>query len=207
MDLTKFYNWRYATKKFDSSKNISKKEMEILKESIRLSPTSYGLQLFKVFIIEDENLKSKLKKVSYNQSQISDSSALFVFCNFTKVKESDINDFIKLKSSIQGIELSTLNKYGDFLKSTLLNKPENETAVWTANQVYIALGNLMTSCAALKIDSCPIEGFQSEKYNTILGLKNMNSAVIAAVGYRSSEDESQNENKVRKKSNSLFYHI
>ena len=207
MDLTKFYNWRYATKKFDSSKKISKKEMEILKESIRLSPTSYGLQLFKVFIIEDENLKSELKRASYNQSQISDSSALFVFCNFTKVKESDINDFIKLKSSVQGIELSTLNKYGDFLKSTLLNKPENETAVWTANQVYIALGNLMTSCAALKIDSCPIEGFQSEKYNTILGLKNMNSAVIAAVGYRSSEDKSQNENKVRKKSNSLFDHI
>ena len=207
MDLTKFYNWRYATKKFDSSKKISKKEMEILKESIRLSPTSYGLQLFKVFIIEDENLKSELKKASYNQSQISDSSALFVFCNFTKVKESDINNFIKLKSSVQGIELSTLNKYGDFLKSTLLNKPENETAVWTANQVYIALGNLMTSCAALKIDSCPIEGFQSEKYNTILGLKNMNSAVIAAVGYRSSEDKSQNENKVRKKSNSLFDHI
>ena len=207
MDLTKFYNWRYATKKFDSSKKISKKEMEILKESIRLSPTSYGLQLFKVFVIEDENLKSELKKASYNQSQISDSSALFVFCNFTKVKESDINDFIKLKSSVQGIELSTLNKYGDFLKSTLLNKPENETAVWTANQVYIALGNLMTSCAALKIDSCPIEGFQSEKYNTILGLKNMNSAVIAAIGYRSSEDKSQNENKVRKKSNSLFDHI
>ena len=207
MDLTKFYNWRYATKKFDSSKKISKKEMEILKESIRLSPTSYGLQLFKVFVIEDENLKSELKKVSYNQSQISDSSALFVFCNFTKVKESDINNFIKLKSSVQGIELSTLNKYGDFLKSTLLNKPENETAAWTANQVYIALGNLMTSCAALKIDSCPIEGFQSEKYNTILGLKNMNSAVIAAIGYRSSEDKSQNENKVRKKSNSLFDHI
>ena len=207
MDLTKFYNWRYATKKFDSSKKISKKEMEILKESIRLSPTSYGLQLFKVFIIEDENLKSELKKASYNQSQISDSSALFVFCNFTKVKESDINNFIKLKSSVQGIELSTLNKYGDFLKSTLLNKPENETAVWTANQVYIALGNLMTSCAALKIDSCPIEGFQSEKYNTILGLKNMNSAVIAAIGYRSSEDKSQNEKKVRKKSNSLFDHI
>ena len=207
MDLTKFYNWRYATKKFDSSKKINRKEMEILKESIRLSPTSYGLQLFKVFVIENKSLKSELKKASYNQSQISDSSALFIFCNYTKVKESDIDDFIKLKSSIQGLESSKLNKYGDFLKSTLLNKPENETAVWTANQVYIALGNLMTSCAALKIDSCPIEGFQSEKYNTILGLKNMNSAVIAAIGYRSSEDKSQNEKKVRKKSNSLFDHI
>lgn len=207
MDLTKFYNWRYATKKFDSSKKINRKEMEILKESIRLSPTSYGLQLFKVFIIENESLKSELKKASYNQSQISDSSALFVFCNYTKVKESDIDDFIKLKSSIQGLESSKLNKYGDFLKSTLLNKSEKETSIWTANQVYIALGNLMTSCAALKIDSCPIEGFQPDKYNEILNLNNMTSAVVAAVGYRSPEDTSQKENKVRKTSLSMFQHI
>ena len=85
MDLTKFYNWRYATKKFNPNQTIDSKEMDILKESIRLSPTSYGLQLFKVFIIENQELKAKLKAVSYNQSQISDSSSLFIFCNFTQV--------------------------------------------------------------------------------------------------------------------------
>lgn len=207
MDLTSFYKWRYATKKFDSDKTIDEKEMNILKESIRLSPSSYGLQLFKVLIIENKELKDKLKEVSFNQSQISDCSALFVFCNFTKVTSSDIDGFIQLKSSVQDIMISNLSKYGDFLKSTLLTMPSEEVSIWTANQVYIALGNLMTSCAALKIDSCPIEGFQADKYNDILNLKNMNAAVVASVGYRSNDDLSQESEKVRKNSASLFEHI
>lgn len=207
MDLTSFYKWRYATKKFDSDKNIDEKEMNILKESIRLSPSSYGLQLFKVLVIENKELKDKLKEVSFNQSQISDCSALFVFCNFTKVTSSDIDGFIQLKSSVQDIMISNLSKYGDFLKSTLLTMPSKEVSIWTANQVYIALGNLMTSCAALKIDSCPIEGFQADKYNDILNLKNMNAAVVASVGYRSNDDLSQESEKVRKNSASLFEHI
>ena len=207
MDLTSFYKWRYATKKFDSNKTIDEKEMNILKESIRLSPSSYGLQLFKVLVIENKELKDKLKGVSFNQSQISDCSALFVFCNFTKVTSSDIDGFIQLKSSVQDIMISNLSKYGDFLKSTLLTMPSEEVSIWTANQVYIALGNLMTSCAALKIDSCPIEGFQADKYNDILNLKNMNAAVVASVGYRSNDDLSQESEKVRKNSASLFEHI
>ena len=206
MDLTNFYNWRYATKKFDTDKTISNKNMNILKESIRLSPTSYGLQLFKVFIIENKELKRKLREVSFNQSQISDCAALFVFCNYTSVSPGDIDDFIQLKSSTQELEFSKLKGYGEFLKSTLLKKSKDEVSIWTANQVYIALGNLMTSCAALEIDSCPIEGFQAEKYNNILGLEGMNSAVVASVGYRSTDDFSQNEKKVRKNLISIFEH-
>jgi nitroreductase / dihydropteridine reductase len=207
MDLTNFYNWRYATKKFDKDKSISVKEMKILKESIRLSPSSYGLQLFKVLIIENKELKIKLREVSFNQPQISDCSALFVFCNYTKVSDTDIDDFIQLKCSTQDIELSKLENYSEFLKFTLLKKSSSEVAIWTANQVYIALGNLMTSCAALKIDSCPIEGFQADKYNEFLNLKNMNAAVVASVGYRSTDDISQESKKVRKNSDSLFEHI
>ena len=105
MDLTSLYNWRYATKKFDLDKAIDEKDINILKESIRLSPSSYGLQLFKVLVIENKELKEKLREVSFNQSQISDCSALFVFCNFTQVTPSDIDDFIQLKSSVQDIEL------------------------------------------------------------------------------------------------------
>lgn len=207
MDLTSFYKWRYATKKFDPDKTVDEKDINILKESIRLSPSSYGLQLFKVLVIENKELKEKLKGVSFNQPQISDCSALFVFCNFTKVTSSDIDGFIHLKSSVQDIMISNLKKYSDFLKSTLLSMPSEEVSIWTANQVYIALGNLMTSCAALKIDSCPIEGFQADKYNEILNLKNMNAAVVASVGYRSNDDLSQESKKVRKNSASLFEHI
>ena len=206
MDILDHYNWRYATKKFNPKKNLAESDLELIKEAIRLAPSSYGLQLFKVIIVKDEELKSKLKSASYNQSQISDASHLFVFCNYTKVFEQDIDLFIDTKSKIQKQPVNELQGYGEFLKKNLLNKPPSETAIWTTNQVYIALAHLMTACATLQIDSCPIEGFDIKKYNEILELdeRHMNAAVVAPVGYRSNLDNSQNDEKVRKSSGILF---
>ncbi len=206
MSTIDYYNWRYATKEFNSEKKITNSDLEIIKESIRLSPSSYGLQLFKVFIIESQKLKDKLRKVSFNQSQISDASHLFVFCNYTKVLEKDIDLYIQNKSLTQQMPITKNEGYGVFLKKNLLKKETEETSIWTNNQVYIALANLMTTCASLKIDSCPIEGFEASKYNEILNIneKNMNAAVVCAVGYRSKLDTSQHEKKVRKSSQDLF---
>ena len=157
MDIIDYYKWRYATKKFDPNKKIPISEIEIIKESIRLAPTSYGLQLFKVIIIENQLKKEALRKFSYNQSQVSDASHLFIFCNSTKVFEKDIDSYIENKSLSQKIPVEKNKGYGDFLKKTLLNKSSEEISEWTKNQLYIALTHLMTACASLKIDSCPIE--------------------------------------------------
>ena len=206
MNIIDYYNWRYATKKFNPEKSLADSDLELVKEAIRLAPSSYGLQLFKVLIIKDEVIKEKLKAVSYNQSQISEASHLFVFCNYTKVFEQDIDLYIKTRSKIQQQPVNELQGYGEFLKNNLLKKNSTETSIWTTNQVYIALAHLMTACATLQIDSCPIEGFDIEKYNEILDLndRHMNAAVVAAVGYRSTNDESQNDKKVRKSSGILF---
>tara|TARA_B100001093_G_scaffold169774_1_gene162505 strand:+ start:8035 stop:8664 length:630 start_codon:yes stop_codon:yes gene_type:complete len=206
MDILDYYNWRYATKKFNPKKNLAESDLELIKEAIRLAPSSYGLQLFKVIIVKDEDLKSKLKSASYNQSQILDASHLFVFCNYTKVFEQDIDLYIDTKSKIQKQPINELQGYGEFLKNNLLNKNTTETSIWTTNQVYIALAHLMTACATLQIDSCPIEGFDIKKYNEILELdeRHMNAAVVAPVGYRSNSDNSQNDKKVRKSSGVLF---
>ena len=206
MNIIDYYNWRYATKKFNPKKSLADSDLELIKEAIRLAPSSYGLQLFKVLIVKSKNLKESLKNVSYNQSQIADASHLFVFCNYTKVFEQDIDLYIKTRSKIQQQAVNELQGYGAFLKNNLLEKNSSETSIWTTNQVYIALAHLMTACATLQIDSCPIEGFEIEKYNEILDLndRHMNAAVVAAVGYRSDSDESQNDRKVRKSSGVLF---
>tara|TARA_B100000424_G_scaffold224855_1_gene184859 strand:+ start:66 stop:695 length:630 start_codon:yes stop_codon:yes gene_type:complete len=206
MDIIDYYNWRYATKRFNPKKRIASSDLELIKEAVRLAPSSYGLQLFKVLIIEDTSLKKKLLKASFNQHQVVDCSHLFVFCNYTKVFENDIDLYINTKSKVNKHPLNELQGYGSFLKNNLLKKESTETSIWTTNQVYIALAHLMTACATLQIDSCPIEGFNVDQYNTILNLKerHMNTAVIAAVGYRSNEDLTQNQKKVRKASNVLF---
>ena len=200
------YKWRYATKKFDPFKKVSKTKIEVIKKAISLAPSSYGLQLFKVLIIENQAIKDKLRKVSYNQSQISDASHIFVFCNSIKIIENDIDIYLKNKSLIQEKKISEIQGYGDFLKKNLLNKDQKDITIWTSNQVYIALSYLMTICASMKLDTCPIEGFESEKYNSILNLNetNFSSSVVAAVGYRSKDDLSQHDKKVRKSFDQLF---
>ena len=206
MNYIENLKWRYATKKFDSSKKISSENLEKLKEAIQLSVSSYGLQLYKVIIIENTSLREKLKPVSWGQDQITEASHLVVFCNYTNVKDKHVDDFLNITAKAQDMEVKNLSGYGDFMKGKINEMTKSESFNWTSRQTYLALGNLLSACAELKIDSCPMEGFEAEKYNDILGLseQGLNAAVIATIGYRSNEDHTQNRPKVRKSLNELF---
>jgi len=206
MELLNNLKWRYATKKFDSSKKVSKENLEKLKEVIQLSPSSYGLQLYKVLVIENKELREKLKYASWGQSQITDASHLFVFCNYANVKSKHVDEFLELTAKEQNIDVNNLNGYGDFMKGKISEMNEVEQKNYTIRQTYLTLGNLLSACAELKIDACPMEGFEPEKYNGILGLseQGLNAAVIASIGYRANDDHTQNRPKVRKPLNELF---
>ena len=199
MELINNLNRRYATKKFDTLKKIPESHMKILTEAIRLAPSSYGLQLYKVLIIEDEITRAKLRKVSGNQSQVTDSSALVIFCNYINVTYDHVDEYIKRKSLAENKSPDRMKGYGDFIKNDIHSKTKEERDSWTKRQTYIALGFLLAACAELHIDACPMEGFKAKEYNKILGLEeqNLNAAVIAAIGYRSLDDQTQYLPKVR----------
>lgn len=201
--------WRYATKKFDATKKISHQDLNSLLEATRLSASSYGLQPYHVFVISDPEVRERLKPVSWNQSQITDASHLIVFAHATDFGEELVDDFITNLSDTRNIPLDGLNGYAEMMKSNLVGLPTDVKASWAGKQVYIALGNALQAAAELKIDTCPMEGFRAEEYNKILGLteKDLNAAVVLAVGYRSEEDQTQNLPKVRKSKEELFTHI
>ena len=209
MKLLNNLKWRYATKQFDPSKKVSKDNLDILKEAVQLSVSSYGLQLYKVLIIENKDLREKLKAVSWGQNQITDASHLFIFCNYNDVQGNHVDDFLELTANAQNINVSNLNGYGDFMKGKIGEMTKTEQSNWTIRQTYLALGNLLNACADLKIDACPMEGFEAEKYNDILGLneRGLNAAVIATIGYRSKDDQGQYRPKVRKPLNKLFVEL
>lgn len=192
--------WRYATKAFDSSKKVSDSDMEQIYKAIQLSPTSYGLQLFKVIEVSSPELRAKLQPASWGQSQIVDASHLLVFCYDTSVADEKIDKYLQLKSEIQKIPSEHLTGYGDFMKGKMKEQTPESIQRWNEKQTYIALGNAMSMAAELKIDTCPIEGFSPEEYNQILGLSQMglSAAVVLAVGYRAESDATQAAPKVRK---------
>lgn len=198
--------WRYATKKFDAAKKVSEQDLETLLEATRLSASSYGLQPYHIFVISDQETKEKLKPASWGQSQITDASHVIVFANATDFGEELVDDFLANVSETRNIPTEGLKGYSDFMKSKLMALPRETKNTWTAKQAYIAFSNLMQAAAELKIDTCPMEGFESDKYNEILGLteKNLNAAVVLPIGYRSEEDETQHLPKVRKSKEELF---
>ncbi|NAS29649.1 NAD(P)H-dependent oxidoreductase [Flavobacteriaceae bacterium R38] len=198
--------WRYATKKFDASKKISEEDLNALKEVIRLSASSYGLQPYKVLIIENDDIRKQLQPVSWGQSQIVDASHLIIFCNEINVNDDLIDNYLENVSNTRGVAIEELKDYGDFMKSKITPLTSDAKINWAAKQTYIALGNLLSAAAQLKIDTCPIEGFEPDKYDEILGLKEqgLKSTVAAAIGYRSSEDKTQFFAKVRKSTQELF---
>ncbi len=202
-------NWRYATKKFDNTKKISTADLNFLKEAIRLSTSSYGLQLYKVLIIENPEIRAQLMPHAWNQSQIIDASHLVIFANQTHIGNAEIDAYLNNTSKTRNIPLETLSGYGNFMKSVINPLPEETKNNWTSKQTYLALGNLLNAAAELKIDATPMEGYDAEKFNEILGLNqlNLNAAVIATIGYRSDDDATQHLKKVRKSNEDLFITI
>jgi nitroreductase len=199
-------NWRYATKKFDTSKKVSEKDLETIKEAIRLSTSSYGLQPYKVIIVENHDTRSKLQSAAWGQTQITEASHLLVFANIVNLNESHIDNYFNVLTRKRGIKLEDVRGYADFMKMKISVMKDEEKNTWTAKQTYLALGNLLNIAAELKIDVTPMEGFETEKVNEILGLNKLglNASLIATIGYRHKEDKTQHFAKVRKSNEELF---
>ena len=151
-------------------------------------------------------MRAKLRPATWDQSQVTDASHLIVFCNYTTVSPEHIDEYLQMKADAESIDFDNFKGYGDFIKSKMAEASDEFKSVWTSKQVYLALGNLLNACAELKIDACPMEGFESDKYNDILGLKEqgLSAAVVATIGYRSDEDETQHGKKIRKPKELLF---
>ena len=198
--------WRYATKKFDASKKISETDLDFLKESIQLSSSSYGLQPYKVIVVENTEVRAQLQPASWGQSQIVDASHLLVFANELNVGDTQIDAYFQNLITTRNIPLEAVQGYADFMKTNINALPEAKRNTWTSKQTYLALANLMCAAAELKIDVTPMEGFVPEQYNEILGLDKLglNAALVATIGYRHQDDETQHYAKVRKPISDLF---
>lgn len=201
--------WRYATKKFDATKKISKENLETLLEGVQLSASSYGLQPYQIFVIEDSEIREKLKSAAWNQTQLTDASQVVVFANHKSLDEAYVDNYIKNIAETRDMKVEDLQGMADMIKNSTLQMPAEMQNEWAQKQCYLALGFLLNTAAELKIDVCPMEGFSAEEFDTILGLqeKGLHTAVIACIGYRSEEDKYQHAAKVRKSTEDLFNFI
>jgi nitroreductase len=209
MNIIESLNWRYATKKFDPSKKLSKQQVETLKNAFNLTPTSFGLQPIKMIVICNKELQKKFVEHSYFQQQVADASHLLVLCIDTDTTTSDINAYFDLEKEVRKIDEKVITDFRKQLIAMYENKTLEEKQLSAIYQAYIALGNLMTVCAVEKIDACPLEGFIPEKVDELLNLKSLNlkSVLLLPVGFRAEDDIMNGQKKVRKSLNNTIIEI
>lgn len=185
MSLIETLNWRYATKKMNGNAVPQDKVDQII-EATRLAPTSSGLQPFRLIVITNQELKEKLVPVSYNQSQIADSSHLLVFAAWDNYTEDRINDVFAFMHKERGTPPESTAEYQKTVVNMYTPRPAEVNFNHAARQAYIGLGMAIAAAAELKVDATPMEGFDAAKYDEILGLaeKGLKSVAILPLGYR-----------------------
>lgn len=198
-ELLKVLNWRYATKKFDPERKLDDRQREGLLEALRLSASSMGLQPYKFIHVKDSKLRKELRNYSHDQSQITDASELIVFAAKTEIDEEYVEHFARLEGELRNRNEQQILRKKEKTLSYLKGKGEEELFNWNCRQAYIAIGNLLTTAAVLGIDACPMEGINTNAYDRILQLEDVNlrSLAVVTLGFRSSSDSYAEEPKFR----------
>ncbi len=208
-DLLDALNFRYATKAFDPSRKIPAETFAAIKASLALTPSSFGLQPWKFLVVDSPDLREKLRAASWGQPQLTDASHLVVLTARTDLSQADIDSWITRLSEVQGTPAEALVGLSGVISSFAGAMDAPMKQAWNTRQVYIALGQLMTSAAVLGIDSCPLEGISPADYDEILGLKGSGyaTAVACALGYRSADDKYAAMPKARFSEETLISHM
>ena len=208
--LLEHMQWRYATKKMDSSKSVPQEKVDRIVEAARLAPTSSGLQPFELLVVSNAEIRTRIRAVSHDQSQITDGSHLLVFAAWDTYTPERINHMFDLNVSMRG---GTNEGWENYRKMLLNNYPARDPQVnseHAARQAYIAMGFSLIAAAAEKVDSTPMEGFEPDAVDEILNLpaKGLRSVAIMPLGYRASgQDWLENLVKVRRPRSSFVTEV
>ena len=192
-------NWRYAAKEFDTNKKVDEETLDTLLHAINLTPTSLGLQGFKVLVSDKESVKNTIREATFNQKQVQTCSHNIIFCIKTDIDSAHIDNYIAVMAKERNVEISDLQGYKQMCIGFLNTMDDAKKLVWLKHQVYIVLGNFINTCALLGVDCCPLEGFNPLEVDRLLNLeeKNLHSVVMCPIGYRSENDTLGGMKKVR----------
>lgn len=190
-------NSRYAGKIFDPTKKVSEENLRTILEAGRLSPSSYGVEPWHFIVVDNKELRTKLRAISYDQPKITDASHVIVLATRTDVTTT-IDEHLARVATNQGKTVADMQDFGAMIhgRATALGAKAQD---WFIAQSYIPLGIMVETAALLGVDSCPMEGFDPVQVNDLLGLtsKNLHATTILTLGYRG-EDPYATMKKTRK---------
>ena len=201
--------WRYATKKFDPTRKIPAATWDALEESMVLTPSSFGLQPWKFLVIQDPGVRANLSSESWQQPQVTQASHYVVLTARTDLNAADIDAWMARMAEVQGSGPEVLAPLKGMIEGFAQAMSHEARHAWNTRQVYIALGQLMTTAAVMGIDACPMEGISAAGYDQLLGLEGSGYATVVgcALGYRAADDKYASIPKARFDRSKVISHI
>lgn len=200
---------RYSVKKFDENTKLSRENLAPILEAGKLSASSLGLQPYRILVIEDELLKTKLIPAFYNPSQISTCSHLLVLISKKNIESPYLDGYFNEIKKVRQTPDEDLGGFRNSISKHFDTLAETEKENWAEKQTYILLGNLMFAAALEQVDSCPMEGFKAKLLEELLEINQSKEkiSVTLALGYRDEADVFRTLEKVRKPDDKLFKFI
>lgn len=199
-EILKALQWRYAVKVFDPTKKISKEELETILESGRLAPSSIGIEPWKFIVVENTELRAKIRAASYDQSKVTDAAYLIIIARRTDARENIANELVERTAQTHKVEHSELTGLRQMVEGSVARQTEEALDSWVKSQIYIPFGMMIETAALLGVDACPMEGFNPQEVDKILGLteKHLAATSILTLGHRG-DDPYAKKPKVRRK--------
>lgn len=184
-------NWRYATKKMKNDDKVDEEKVNKILEAARLAPSGMGLQPYKIIVVTNHDLKEKIKKIAFNQSQIADCSHLLIFAAWDLYTEERIRNVYHRINSQRGLPKNHGEDNLNFIISSFANKTADEQSNHAAKQAYISFGIAITQAALLNVDATPMEGFDAKKLDVLLKLDQLGlkSTTLLPLGYRNETED------------------
>ena len=201
-DLISKLEWRYATKKMDASRSVAPDKVDRILEAVRLTASSSGLQPYEVIVVTNPDLRAQIVPHAWNQAQITDCSHLLVFAAWDNYTAERINRMFDLVNDERGFRNEGWEAYRQKLLAAYVPRDAETNYQHAARQAYIGLGTALIAAAEEGVDSTPMEGFDPEKVDEILGLRarGLRSVILLPLGYRATEgDWLVNLKKVRRR--------
>ncbi|MBK0328131.1 NAD(P)H-dependent oxidoreductase [Rhodobacteraceae bacterium F11138] len=191
-DFLEALRWRYATKQFDATRAVPENVLAQIVEATRLSPSSVNLQPYKLILLTERAQMDALIPATWlpNRPKLETCGALGVLTVPTDLGDHTVENFLDQVAADKGIPRESLAEVEAKAKGFLMGMSPEARIEWARRQAFLALGTLLSACAAARIDSCPMEGFVPEDYDRVLGLseQRLTTAVLVALGYRDASD-------------------
>lgn len=198
-DVLNAFQFRHATKEFDSTKKLTDEQINFILQTANLSPSSFGFEPWHFVVVQDKELRELLKPVAWGAPVKLDTASHFVLglsmkAPMTKWDSDYITHMMKEVKQLPNEAIEMYSKfYREFQERDFNLDSDKKLFDWASKQTYIALGNMMTAAALTGIDSCPIEGFHQEKAEALLQEKfgidtdKYGLSFMVAFGYRKEE--------------------